>query len=92
MINAVKNNLFLNKFEKTSLIGVMSSAAVFIGMCNVYWVLNKCGIHLASGTVQDIIDAVAAGTSLSTAFAAIAGITLPAWAVAGAAALGATAA
>lgn len=92
MINIVKKNLNLSKLENLTLLSAITGITLAFGMCNIYWILNKLGIHLASDTLQNILDSVSAGSSLSTAFAAIAGITLPAWAIAAAGALGATAA
>ena len=53
---------------------------------------DQFGIHLATGTLRKLIDAVGSGSSLAGAYAAIAGITIPAWAAAAIGAMGATAA
>ena len=90
-----RNVKFLRKnkiIEKCTLLGAIASGGLMIGGCHVYWILNKLGIHLANDVMQNIIDAVSSGAGLGTAFATIAGITLPAWALAAAGALGATAA
>jgi len=83
--------LNLNKFEKLVLtvfaVGVMLFATV-----NIVWLANQFGISIGNSTINKILDAMANGSSLGTAFAAIVGVTLPAWALAAAAALGATAA
>ena len=92
MLNFLGKTKLLNKFEKGTLLGAIASVGLMIGGCHVYWILNKLGIHLANDVMQNIIDAVSSGAGVGTAFATIAGITLPAWALAAAGALGATAA
>lgn len=81
----------VNKFEK-GFLAVLVMGAMLILTTNVIWIAGQLGLDLAPGIIDKVITAVGSGTSLGAAFATIAGITLPAWAIAGAAALGATAA
>lgn len=91
-MSMLSKHLNLNKSEKYTLLGVLASTGSLVALSNVYWVAAQFGIHLAGPKLQRIIDMVANGSTLGTAFAAIAGVTLPAWALAAAGAMGATAA
>lgn len=54
-------------------------ALAFILMPNIYFIANKLGITLAPGWYQNMVDWVTSGGTIAGAFAAIAGITVPAW-------------
>jgi hypothetical protein len=74
--------LGLNKFE-TALISTIFAALaictlIFMSL-DVTWVLSKFGINIGTPTMNEIINYVANGGSIVTAFAVIAGITIPAW-------------
>lgn len=87
--------LGLNKFEKTLVSMIFAAIAVFslaLMSLDVTWVLDKFGIEIGTPTMNEIINYVANGGAIVTAFATIAGITLPAWVGPAVAAFGATAA
>ncbi|MFX3660187.1 MAG: class IIc cyclic bacteriocin [Ectobacillus sp.] len=87
----VTGTLGMNKFEKI-LLASMVVIAILCTTVSVVWLAREFGIHLTTSKMNKILDALANGASLGTAFAIIAGVTLPAWALAAAGALGATAA
>lgn len=91
MVTKYGRNLGLSKVELFVIWAVLV-VALLLATANVYWIADQFGIHLATGTARKLLDAMASGASLGTAFAAILGVTLPAWALAAAGALGATAA
>ena len=91
MVTKYGRNLGLSKVELFAIWAVLV-VALLLATANVYWIADQFGIHLATGTARKLLDAMASGASLGTAFAAILGVTLPAWALAAAGALGATAA
>ncbi|WP_251905342.1 class IIc cyclic bacteriocin [Lactobacillus paragasseri] len=78
--------------QSTALLFLILGSCLLYFSVNVYWVADQFGIHLATGTLRKLIDAVGSGSSLAGAYAAIAGITIPAWAAAAIGAMGATAA
>lgn len=91
MSNFVSSILKVNKFEKVALTLFIMGSLLFATL-NIVWLANLFGINITTPQINDILDALAAGGTLGTAFAAILGVTLPGWAIAAAAALGATAA
>lgn len=91
MVTKYGRNLGLSKVELFAIWAVLV-VALLLATANIYWIADQFGIHLATGTARKLLDAMASGASLGTAFAAILGVTLPAWALAAAGALGATAA
>ena len=91
MLTQLGEKMELNKMESLILLGLVLIFVLF-ATAHIVFIANKLGIHLSNHKVTKILDYVSAGGDLSTAFAVIAGITLPAWVVTAAAALGATAA
>lgn len=53
---------------------------------DIYFIANKMGITIAPQWYQDIVDWVSAGGTLSGAFLAVLGVTVPAWLAAAASA------
>lgn len=80
MIN--KNN------KKVILKSIGLLALAFLIMPNIYFVAGKLGITLAPELYQEIVNWVSAGGTISGAFAAVLGVTVPAWLAAAAAAFG----
>ncbi|REH94280.1 branched-chain amino acid aminotransferase [Staphylococcus felis] len=81
-MNYMTLKLGLNKFEKTLVSMIFATIAVFsvaFMSLDVTWVLDKFGIKIGTPTINEIINYVANGGAIVTAFAVIAGITLPAW-------------
>lgn len=91
MTKSYTNKFELNTLELALLFLILGSCLLYFSV-NVYWVADQFGIHLATGTLRKLIDAVGSGSSLAGAYAAIARITIPAWAAAAIGAMGATAA
>ncbi|MHC6159412.1 class IIc cyclic bacteriocin [Lactobacillus delbrueckii] len=91
MVTKYGRNLGLSKVELFAIWAVLV-VALLLATVNIYWIADQFGIHLATGTTRKLLDAVSAGASLGTAFATVLGVTLPAWAVAAAGAVGVTAA
>lgn len=91
MTKSYTNKFELNTLELALLFLILGSCLLYFSV-NVYWVADQFGIHLATGTLRKLIDAVGSGSSLAGAYAAIAGITIPAWAAAAIGAMGETAA
>lgn len=86
-INNKKENLIL-----TVAGFVVLSLLLMVFRSNVEWIMSQFGYHLSHNTITSIIHYAEGGGGVVGAFAAIAGITLPAWAGAAVAALGAGAA
>ncbi|UXS28640.1 class IIc cyclic bacteriocin [Staphylococcus delphini] len=87
--------LGLNKFEVALLSVIFSTFAILTATyasLDVTWILDKFGIEIGTPKLNDIIDYVANGGSIVTAFTLIAGISLPAWVGPVVAAFGVTAA
>nr|AAC69560.1 butyrivibriocin AR10 [Butyrivibrio fibrisolvens] len=65
------------------------SIALLIALIpNIYFIADKMGIQLAPAWYQDIVNWVSAGGTLTTGFAIIVGVTVPAWIAEAAAAFG----
>lgn len=80
MNNSIMASEFgLNKIEKAFLFSLLVSVVTIVAVGNIYWVCGKFGIELAPGWYQDIVDFVSSGGTIVEAFAAVAGVTLPAW-------------
>ncbi|MFO3666548.1 class IIc cyclic bacteriocin [Anaerococcus kampingiae] len=69
------NKMTIKKTLKT----VFFLALALILMPNIYFIANKLGITLAPGWYQNMVDWVSSGGTIAGAFAAIAGVTVPAW-------------
>jgi hypothetical protein len=79
----VKN---IRKIDKKHIVKIVSLFVLSLAiMPNIYFIAGKLGI-------TDIVDWVSAGGTISGAFAAILGVTVPAWLAAAAAAFGVTSA
>ena len=83
----------LNKKTSTTL-QTMLFVIVAIAFCliiaqpQIYFVANALGIQLAPDWYQAIVDWISSGGTIAGAFAAVLGITLPAWLTAAVAGLG----
>lgn len=89
--NVVSRALGMNKVEKIVL-AAFFIIAILCATVSIVWLASLFGIHLTSHKISKILGEMSNGASLGTAFAIIVGVTLPAWALAAAAALSATAA
>jgi hypothetical protein len=86
----VKN---IRKIDKKHIVKIVSLLVFSLAiMPNIYFIAGKLGITLAPEWYQDIVDWVSAGGTIAGAFAAILGVTVPAWLAAAAAAFGVTSA
>lgn len=91
MITTYCRKLGLSKFEVTVL-AIISLIILLFATVNIVWIARQFGVHLSGKLMQKALDALSSGSSLVTVASMILGVTLPAWAVAIAAALGGTAA
>lgn len=91
MLSAYRSKFGLNKFEVTVLM-IISLFILLFATVNIVWIAKQFGVHLTTSLTQKALDLLSAGSSLGTVAAAVLGVTLPAWAVAAAGALGGTAA
>lgn len=75
--------------SKKQILGNCISIALLVALIpNIYFIADKMGIQLAPQWYQDLVNWVSAGGSLTTGFAAILGVTVPAWIAEAAAAFG----
>ncbi|KRK80408.1 class IIc cyclic bacteriocin [Companilactobacillus nodensis] len=91
----MKNNLsvkyVLNKYEIATIVSFVL-LGLMLTTVHVIWIAGLFGIHLDNSLESKLVSGILNGGSAAGVFAAMLGITLPAWAAAAATAMGATAA
>ncbi|MFC4077342.1 class IIc cyclic bacteriocin [Salinithrix halophila] len=86
--NFLRQHLNLLSWETAVLVIGVGASVLLSATMNINFICDQLGVTITGPEWRKITDYVAAGGSLATGFAVIAGITVPAWLASAAAAFG----
>lgn len=79
MLTSLTKSMEVEKRENAVIKTALIAAVSIFAVANVYQICDLLGITLAPDWYRKIVDIVSNGGGVAAAFAAVAGITLPAW-------------